>query len=228
MSGEDNAARAAGRWLLDLLFPPKCAICGRLLRKGERGTCVACLPELPINTADVPCDPTFDVCLAPFRYEEPLRSSILRFKFGGREGCAAAYAGWLAPLVQDRLAGRWELLTWVPISRRRRAERGFDQAEALARELGRLLGVRPVRTLKKIRHTRRQSSLRDASERRANVRNAFRVWKPEQVKGKRILLIDDIVTTGATLAECSGVLGLAGAEQVLCAVLATANFKESE
>ena len=104
----------------------------------------------------------------------------------------------------------------------RRRERGFDQSERLCMVIARELGLPVERLLQKTRHTKRQSELNDASMRAANASGAYSVVDPAKVAGRRILLIDDIVTTGATLAECSRVLRTAGAESVVCAVLAAA------
>ena len=86
--------------------------------------------------------------------------------------------------------------------------------------MGRELGTAPVPTLKKIRHNRRQSGIRSEAQRRANVLGAYRVLRPEEVRGKRILLLDDVLTTGATSGECARMLLTAGAKEVHCAVIA--------
>ena len=86
--------------------------------------------------------------------------------------------------------------------------------------VGRELGKVPVPTLKKIRHNRRQSGIRSEAQRRANVLGAYRVLRPEEVRGKRILLLDDVLTTGATSGECARMLLTAGAKEVHCAVIA--------
>ena len=110
-------------------------------------------------------------------------------------------------------------MTFVPVSRLRRFSRGYDQAELLARETAKTLGLPCAPTLTH-RHTKRQSRMRDAAARRANVSGAFSLRPGTDVAGKRILLIDDICTTGATMAEAARVLRTAGAECVRGAVLA--------
>ena len=115
-----------------------------------------------------------------------------------------------------------DVLVWVPVSWQRRLARSYDQVELLARVISKELGIPVVRALKKIRHTPPQSSLKTAAERRANVLGAFRVVLPEAVAGKRVILLDDVITTGATLSECGRVLNLAGAAQIHGAALAVA------
>ena len=116
----------------------------------------------------------------------------------------------------------FDVLTWIPVSLLRRMKRGFDQTENITLAVAEELGVPAVRTLKKIRHTPAQSSIPTADARRANVLNAYRVTDPALVRGKRILLLDDILTTGATASECAKTLRLAGAEEVSLGVVAVA------
>ena len=155
-----------------------------------------------------------------FYYEGDLRTSFLRFKFGGAAQYAATYGTWMAHTIEDKLAGRYDLLTWAPVSRARKRSRGYDQSELLCREIGKRLGMEPVRTLRKTRNPPAQSALPDPAQRRANVSGAYTPERPERFAGKRILIIDDIVTTGATLSECSRTLLLAGASDVVYAALA--------
>ena len=98
----------------------------------------------------------------------------------------------------------------------------MDQVELIARSVGRELGLTPVPVLQKIRHNPPQSGIQDDSTRRANVLGAYRLKDPRQVHGKRILLLDDILTTGATAGECARMLRMAGATEVHCAAVAAA------
>lgn len=207
-------------WLLDLLYPPKCIICRKLLDDSGSAVCLHCLNTLPDYDGADPRVKFADRCAVTFFYEEPLRASILRFKFGGMRQYAVQYGRWMAHTVRDKLEGSYDLLSWAPVSDQRRRERGFDQAELLCREAGRVLEAPVLRTLTKRVHTPAQSGLNDAAMRAANVRGAYVPFEPDAFRGKRILLIDDIVTTGSTLSECCRVLLTAGAERVVCAALA--------
>lgn len=207
------------RWLLDLLYPPKCVVCGKLL--DEPGpVCRKCLDTLPEYDGAAPGVRFTSGGAVSFYYAGALRESFLRFKFGGLQHYGAAYAAWMAHTITDKLAGRYELVTWAPVSRARRRTRGYDQAELLCRAIARQLGCEAVRTLEKWKDPAAQSSMDGAAARRANVSGAYRPYRPEAFAGKRLLLIDDIVTTGATLAECSRVLLTAGAADVCYAALA--------
>ena len=146
----------------------------------------------------------------------------MRYKFHGARHYASAYGRLLAMKLQREYPEGFDILTWVPVSRLRRIRRGYDQVELLARALGRELGMVPVCTLKKIRHNRQQSRIADSARRRANVLGVYRVICSDEICGKRILILDDILTTGATVEECARMLRTYGAEEVHCAAIAAA------
>ena len=211
-------------WLLDLLFPPRCVFCGKLLATGERDFCARCQRELPWleGPAAEQTGEFFSLCAAPLRYQGVVRDSIRRYKFKGRQGYHKAYGKLVAQCVHDHLAGKYDLITWVPLSEKRKRERGYDQAFLLASAAALELGDVAVETLRKSRHTDAQSGLEGEAERRANVLGAYTAVDPELLGGKRVLLIDDVVTTGATFSECARVLRTMGAKDVVCAALARA------
>ena len=120
-------------WLLDLLYPPKCVICGRLLEKSGP-VCARCLEHLPEYDGAAPHVRFTEAGAVSFYYEGDLRTSFLRFKFGGAAQYAATYGAWMAHTIEDKLAGRYDLLTWAPVSRARKRSRGYDQSELLCRE----------------------------------------------------------------------------------------------
>lgn len=210
-------------WLLDLLFPPKCVFCGKVLSGGERGFCARCQKELPWLTGEA-AEQTgefFSLCASPLAYRDQVRDSIRRYKFKGRQGYHKTYGRLVAQCVQDHLAGRYDLITWVPLSRARLRQRGYDQAMLLASAAALALDDVAAETLCKVRDTEAQSGLgKNDASRRANVLSAYQVTDPALVEGRRVLLIDDIVTTGSTLSECARVLRTAGAADVVCAALA--------
>lgn len=210
--------------LLDLLFPPKCVFCGRLLASGERDFCARCQRELPW-LAGPEAEQTgefFTLCASPLAYRDQVRDSIRRYKFKGRQGYHKAYGRLVAQCVHDHLDGRWDLITWVPLADQRRRERGYDQAFLLASAAALELGEVVVETLRKGRNTEAQSGLDDDAARRANVLGAYTAVDAELVEGKRVLLIDDVITTGATISECARILRTVGAGEVVCATLARA------
>ena len=109
------------------------------------------------------------------------------------------------------------------VSAARRRERGYDQAQLLAQATAEALGKQAVPLLTKVKDTKAQSALTDGRLRKSNVAGVYSVPRPHEVAGKKILVIDDILTTGATLREAARVLQEAGAEKVICATLAAAD-----
>lgn len=209
-------------WLSQLLYPEKCLLCGKILEKKETDLCHNCrvnAPECPVPKIKIPF---LDSWTALWYYEGDVRHSLLRYKFHRRENYAPGYARLLAMklLTEDR--ADFDLLTWIPISQKRRRKRGFDQVELLAKFVGHELSVTPVAALEKIRDNQPQSGIAGDAQRRANVLGVYDMIPNADVAGKRILLLDDIVTTGATAGEAARVLLTAGAKEVHLAVVAAA------
>ena len=206
---------------LDILFPPRCVFCRRFLRSGEKLVCDDCGDKLPYTTdGGRQMGDHFSVCVAPLYYEGNVRESLLRFKFKDATGNAKAYGKLLADCIRAELSGGYDLISWVPLSSKRLKERGYDQSMLLAMAAALELDDVAVSTLEKVKDVEKQSLMESAEKRRGNVSGAYRVADPELVAGKRILLIDDIVTTGSTLSECAKTLRRSGAAEVLCAAVA--------
>ena len=212
--------------LLDLFFPPHCAFCRKA---GVHGLCRDCERSLPYARVQLCEGAGFGKCASPLLYEDAVRESLLRFKFHGAQGAAEGYGELLARCAAEELGGEFDTVTWVPVSRKRERERGYDQAFLLARETASHWGIKPVRLLRKTKDNAAQSGLASAAERRGNVLGVYEAENLGKIRGAKILLIDDILTTGATLGECVRVLREAGAERVVCATLARAvTEKEKE
>lgn len=205
--------------LLDLFFPPRCAFCRRT---GVHGVCADCERTLPYAKVQLCEGAGFGRCASPLLYEDAVRESLLRFKFHGAQSAAEGYGELLARCAAEELGGQFDTVTWVPVSKKREHERGYDQAYLLAKETARHWGIEPVRLLRKTRNNAAQSGLSSAAERRGNVLGVYEAENTDRIRGAKILLIDDILTTGATLGECVRVLREAGAAVVVCATLARA------
>lgn len=206
--------------ILDLLFPPRCAFCGKC---GVHGICTDCERELPYCHIPLHERAGIGACLAPLRYEGIVREALLSYKFHGAQSRCEGFGDLLAQTVAEHFGGQFDLVTFVPVSEKRKAERGYDQAFLLARSVCSHWGVSPETLLKKTVNNSAQSSLSSRGERKKNVQNAYEAVNGEKIRDARILLIDDILTTGATLGECARVLREAGAQSVLCATLAAAD-----
>ena len=207
--------------LLDLLFPPKCAFCRRLVKSNQNLLCPDCLLQLPYTEDGGPQHGDFfRVCVSALYYEDKVRDALLRYKFQGSSGYAGTFGRLLADCIRANLRGQYDLISWVPLSRERLRERGYDQAMLLAQAAALELQDVAVSTLDKVRNAEKQSGVGSPEKRRANISGAYRVADSELIEGRRILLIDDIVTTGATLSECARTLLEGGAAEVLCATVA--------
>jgi ComF family protein len=207
--------------LLDLLFPPKCVFCGRVLHDSGDSWCDKCIESLPFTLNGGKQEGLYyDFCISPLYYKAAVRRSILRFKFRGASGYAGVYGKILADNIREHPDIGYDVISWVPLSSKRKRSRGYDQAMLLALATALELGDVAVETLMKPRDVRAQSELGAAAERRSNISGAYEAVDPELIEGKCVLLIDDIVTTGSTLDECASVLLAAGASKVVCAALA--------
>ena len=205
-----------GNTLLDLLFPRRCTFCHRLTQDGA-AVCPRCREQLPYTRAAAAQQfPHIQSCVSPLYYVEDVRASLHRYKFGGLRMYAEVYGEFMAKAI-DENAISCDSITWVPLSRRRLRRRGYDQARLLAEDLAGRTGLPCAPLLQKRRHNRAQSVTGSAEKRRKNVKGVYAAPDADAVRGKRVLLVDDIVTTGATLSECASVLRKAGAKEV-CAV----------
>lgn len=228
-------------YLLNFLYPPRCAVCGvGLPIDTTRRVCAPCLgaveplpaplcilcgAPLAADGDDQPCrhcraaPPAFDSARAITRYRSGAESAstvaalLRRHKYGLDQSLGRALAEYLdaAPPLH---AGGYDLVIPVPLHRARLRWRGFNQAALLAAALARRLDCAlDVATLARIRGGAPQTA-RDHSQRARNVRNAFAVLRPSRVAGRRVLLVDDVMTTGATADECARVLRAAGARRI--------------
>lgn len=246
-----EGVRWVGRGI-DLLFPPRCGLChedipcvdafqdgaGGMEHGRWSGFCEACI--LSLSTDVRRCTRCAEAAAGPFGcrrcrnqprdrdglvvlagYGDRLRDAVLRAKRPAGEGIARGLATLLFHRHAEMLCG-WGIDTVVPVPMHwlRRAVRGTSAAEELARRMATLLGVRSRTVLLRRKATRMQNEL-PVHERRGNVRDAFRVR--HRVDGRRILLVDDVVTTGSTLAACRRTLVAAGAAAVFAAVVAKAD-----
>lgn len=212
-------------FLWDLLFPPKCLLCRRILADHELDLCHKCRIDGPECIKYQKKIPFVDSWTAVWYYEDTARRSLLRYKFRGKRSYAAGYGRLLAMKLQEAHPEGFDILTWVPVSTLRRFTRGYDQVELLAYAVGAELGLAPMQILRKIRHNRPQSGIFGDAKRRANVLGVYRVENPEILQGKKILLLDDIITTGATAGECARVLLTDGAKEIHCGAMAVARHR---
>lgn len=209
----------------ELLYPSKCVFCRRVMERRYLLICDECAKTLP-DPPQSRRGQFFTTCISALPYGDTVRQTILRMKMSGKRACTETFGRLLAAQIRQKLDGRYDLITWVPCSALHRLKRGFDQDRLIAESAAEALDMPVERLLRKRKLNRPQSSIKDAAQRRVNVLNAFGVTNREALAGKRILVIDDVITSGATLSECSRVLLTAGASQVVCAAFADAKRKQ--
>ena len=208
---------------LDLLFPPKCPFCRNILDDPRAPVCPECQGKLPWLLGEDALRAVEGTagCLSPLAYRDGVPEAVRRYKFPGNPSYGKPFGLLMAQCAQDGLTGAVDVVTWTPLSRRRKKKRGFDQAELLARTAAGELGLPVRKLLEKRTDNGPQSHLEDEAARRANVQGVYRLTG-EDLSGLRVLLVDDVVTTGSTLSECARTLRTMGAEDVVCAALARA------
>ena len=209
--------------LLDLFFPPKCVLCRHLLTREETDICHRCRKVAP--EIEKPKLKFFFVAgwTALWYYKDDPRRSLIRYKFRDRRSYYLSYGRVLAMHLRQKGFEKYEVLSYIPVAPLRKFIRSYDQVELIAQAVSKELDKPLVPTLRKIRNTPPQSGFKDPSQRRANVLGAYKIQDPALVRGKQILLLDDVITTGATASECARVLLTAGAKEVYCAAMAAAN-----
>lgn len=173
----------------------------------EQGLCTVCSESLA----------NFDSAYSYGSYEGPLRNLIHLFKYGKVETLARPLSGFLRKALP--LDERFDMVIAMPVHWRKRWERGFNQAELLAAPVARRYHINLASNLQRSRYTKAQAGLTEA-ERRKNLKGSFVVRRPAEIADKRILLVDDVFTTGATLRAAAETLKKAGAARVTALTLA--------
>ena len=221
------------RFLLRLFFPPKCVFCEEVLENENFAVCPACISAISYNkractVCGTPLDTVYGerICPAcrkkkrafskayvPLLYKDEVRASILGFKFRGKRARA------MYMKIREAGAERPDAITFVPMHFIRLGTRGYNQAELLAKELGQIWSVPVVPMLRKTENSKPQSKRRAIDRKTA----PFRMYAPKKdadTKGKRLLLVDDIVTTGTTMEACARILRRMGAKNIEIAAIA--------
>lgn len=230
--------KRAGAGIIELVYPRRCPVCDEPAPYGEK-ICLSCMRTLKalkqpwcekcgkkLNTESGICKDcerrphSFARCRSVFEYP-CISSAIYRFKYLGRREYAPMFAESSLKVLGDYISiADPDMITCVPLSREKMLKRGYNQAGDYAKELSKLTDIPFCETaVKRVRNTAPMKLLSPA-ERQKNLKNAFKSGQ-NVVKSKRILLVDDIYTTGATMDACASVLLEAGAESVYCMTLAS-------
>ncbi|MDR1409225.1 MAG: ComF family protein [Oscillospiraceae bacterium] len=198
-----------------IFFPRRCVLCGEVVLPQDE-LCEQCADYLE----HAPAPATYNEIVAPFAYSGAIRAALHQFKFNGNLDSVPFFTKHMADALRGLTDG-FEALCFVPLHATRQKSRGYNQSEVLARGLAQRLGL-PLRgdLLVRLRDTQSQREF-DYMGRQKNVCGAFSVAENTGLNGSRLLLIDDITTTGATLRECMAVLLAAGATEVIGAAVAS-------
>lgn len=232
----------------ELVFPSnfKCVFCGKEFdKKVPTNTCENCLKKLPYLTGNrcKKCGDVvnsmaeyclicknkkrhFDVAYAPFVYEKQISACVIKFKFENAKYLFKPMANYLVKCYYENQISA-DIIVGVPMSEEKEKQRGYNQASLLAKNLAKTVNLPfDEHSLKKIKNTSRQVDLA-FEERSKNVKDAFWVSNRKTFKGKNVLLIDDVLTTGATCDECAKVLKNAGAKKVVVLTLARTHIQKN-
>ena len=196
--------------LLAFLLPKRCVFCRKSCKDG---LCADCQDKLPWRTP-----PDANGVVAPLYYRDTVRFALHRYKFRGFSGYAGTFGTLIAQAAADSRVEA-DVVTWVPCGFWRRWTRGYDQSRKLARVAAKKLGLPAEKLLTKKRNPKSQTKMVNDAARRENVRGVFQPVRGP--RGKRVLLVDDIFTTGATAGECREALLNAGAADVVCCAVAS-------
>ena len=209
--------------VIDFIFPPVCGICGKPI-KNNTNTCLNCLSILQYDTGRIMKGhgrDAYDLVLSLYSYQGMIKKQLLNFKFHQQKYVKYSLAELMAKRIQA-LSIKFDIIIPVPISQKRFYERGFNQSLEIAKELARIVG-KPVskQVLIKTKNNFKQSKLKKY-QRKKNVEGVYQIRYHSRIQNKVILLIDDIVTTGATVSECAKVLKENGAQKVIVITIAYA------
>ena len=226
---------------MDAVFPPRCIFCDRVTAL-ENGICKDCLQKakpieepvcLKCGMSKINCECKsksrfYDGLCAPYEYDGVVKNGIHFFKFDGNRDNSRYYSRIMAQCIKKRFSDMdFDFVTSVPATGASVKKRGFDQSALLARGVAKELGlVYDCNVIKKIYETKSQHFLSNLL-RRGNLTGAFDIVDKSKVKGRTVLLCDDVSTTGETLDECAKMLYLAGAEKIYCSVIALTQIKEN-
>ena len=204
-----------------LLYPWKCVFCESVLK--DTDICRECEKKLPYTVGDSAMQkfPFIDKCVSPLYYKDKVRASVHRYKFGGCSAYSRRYAALMSDCVENNLDCRSiDVISWIPLSKKRLRQRGYDQARLIAEEIAAKTGLPCRQLLQKVKNNSAQSLTRDAKQRRENVAGVYALCDGADASGLRVLLVDDVVTTGATMSEAARILRKAGAKSVFSVTLA--------
>lgn len=208
--------------IISIIYPKRCPFCDMII-KMPLDICENCKRNITpifikrsifLNSKEIPC-------VSPFKYTGNIAEAIKRFKFRGRKEYSACLSKFMLEAFNIYYHNnKIDFVTSVPLHPKRKRERGYNQAEILVRDLCSKINLKYKEVLKKDKVNLQQHNL-SYDERENNVKNVYSTNNKAIIKGSKILICDDVITTGNTLKECCRILYENGATEVLCITLAS-------
>ena len=201
--------------ILNLIYPPGCGFCNNICKENLCKKCEIKIREYEINSLKKVKDRYFDELICLFKYEDIIRSTLIKYKFQNKAYLYKTFSKII--LKNKKICGflkNYDIMIPVPISKKRRSQRGYNQSYLIAKEIAKFTNLKSEnRCLEKQKDTIEQSKL-SKNERRTNIQEAYKIINKERLFNKKVLLLDDIYTTGSTVNECSKVLKQAGTKGI--------------
>ena len=205
------------RQTMDFFFPRHCPFCGRTA--GKELLCADCKKQLPFTGEQAVTRGTYGLCAAPLFYEGKVKRAIYEYEFNRKTGGLDCFGSLMAQCAAEFYMDCFDMVTWVPVLKESGKKRRLDSNRLLAASMCVDWHIEPVETLRKISNGSHHSESNDISAHRIGERDQYLVL-PEKIRGRRFLLINDVLTTGTVLSECVRTLCGAGAANVVCLTLA--------
>lgn len=207
-----------------LFFPERCPYCNRVVEKGKPA-CDTCIKKIPQKYFTNYAKGGYP-CYSPFSYNSIFADAVKKFKFRNYPQNSEKLAVYLAKSItalNDKT--KFDYITCVPMHPKKEHKRGYNQSKLLAKDTAKILGITYADLLQKVKNNQEQHKCESRKERSENVKGVYKAVNISKIKGKNILIIDDIITTGYTLGECCMIIEQSGGHIIRCATLCATNNK---
>lgn len=215
------------RWVVSLFFPRRCAYCGGVVG-ARQSACDECSKELNAGVYEKEIaleNGGVMRVISAYAYTGKVRNAIRDYKFNGRRRYGENFAIAIKDVILNECLGeKFDIITSVPLSKQGRRERGYNQSEVVARQVGKMLEIPYCEAIKKVKNNHKQHKL-GKKDREINVKNVYSAANEKVIYGKKILLCDDIITTGNTLKECAQELIKCGCIKVISVTIAQSQLR---
>ena len=201
--------------ILNLIYPPVCGFCGKICNEYLCKKCEIKIKKYEIVSVRKNNNTYFKEILCIFKYEDLIRNILIKYKFQNK---SYLYKTFIKIILKNKkICGflkNYDIIIPVPISKKRNRQRGYNQSYLIAREIAKQINLKHEKNcFVKQKDTIEQSKL-DKNQRKINVQNAYKIIDKEKIINKKIILLDDIYTTGNTVNECAKMLEQAGARMI--------------